>query len=393
MKTKTYKLFITFLLIFISNHLLAQKLINNHIADCSGAVEIHHLDSTVVQFSGSYGFVDELIDVVPTLIETNSVWVRIEPRLKGELSIDFTPNSNYDFQYFLFKDTTGQFCNKDFDYIRLDYFVKGDSINRLEDNQFVKRTVKCQIETDVDDVYYLLLHSKQEHQNSISISFKVKGELEKQEVNVQNYKKVPTAYAVRFKIRDKETGEPVIANVTLKGIRVDNKLFLGSDFIFDAYKAPKSEIIVNAEGYFYYISPLTFPTNKNSEVVIELEKLAPGKVMPLEGLKFEQNSRDFIPTSYVALKRLLDFMTLNESVKIEIIGHVNAPGSDARGKIKKLSEDRAKTAYLFLVENGISKDRVKYSGKGNEEMIYPVPKTRKEEEANRRVEIKILEVK
>lgn len=372
--------------------MFSQNLKNNHVADCIGAVEIHHLDSSVVQFSGSYGFIDELIDVVPELIETNSVWVKFEPRLNGKLSINFTPNSNYDFQYFLFKDTTGMFCNKDFNYIRLDYFVKGDSIQKNQNKIYTRRTIECEIKTHVDDVYYLLLHSKQEHQSTVKIVFNYKGELEKQNLNIQNYKKVPSAYTVRFKIRDKETGNPVIANVSIKGMRIDNKLFLGSDFIFDAYKAPHSEIIVNAEGYFYYVSPLTFPTNKNSEVIIELEKLAPGKIMPLEGLKFEQNSRDFIPTSYVALKRLLDFMTLNESVKIEIIGHVNAPGNDAKGKIKKLSEDRAKTAYLFLIENGISKDRVKYSGKGNSEMIYPAPKTKDQEEANRRVEIKILEV-
>jgi hypothetical protein len=390
---KFNKIFLLFLLILVSNISLSQNIKNNHVADCSGTVQIHHLDTAIVQFSGGYGFVDELIDVVPQLFETNSVWIKIEPRLKGELTINFAPNSNFDFQYFLFKDTTGMFCNKDFDYIRLDYFIKGDTLNKSDDEDYKKQTISCNIETNVDDVYYLLLHSKQEHQKSVSISFDVKGEIEKQDVIIQNYKKVPSAKSVRFKIRDKETGEPVLANVTIKGMRVDNKLFLGSDFIFDAYKAPKAEIVVNAEGYFYYVSPLNFSTASDSEVIIELVRLSPGKVMPLEGLKFEQNSRDFIPTSYVALKRLLDFMVINEGVKIEIIGHVNAPGYDAKGKVKKLSEDRAKTAYLYLIENGISKDRVKYSSKGNSEMIYPTPKNKEQEEANRRVEIKILEVK
>jgi outer membrane protein OmpA-like peptidoglycan-associated protein len=390
---KSIKIIVFLLLIFISNTLLSQNIKNNHVADCGGAVEIYHLDTAVVQFSGGYGFIDELIDVVPELVETNSVWIKIEPRLKGELNIHFTPNSNFDFQYFLFKDTTGMFCNKDFDYIRLDYFIKGDTLNKSDDEHFLPQTISCSIETNVDDVYYLLLHSKQEHQNTVSISFDIMGEIEKQNIIIQNYKNVPSAKSVRFKIRDKETGEPVLANVTIKGMRVDNKLFLGSDFIFDAYKSPKAEVVVNAEGYFYYVSPLNFPTNSNSEITIELERLAPGKTMPLEGLKFEQNSRDFIPTSYVALRRLLDFMILNESVKIEIIGHVNAPGYDAKGKVKKLSEDRAKTAYLYLIENGISKDRVKYSGKGNSEMIYLTPKNKAQEEANRRVEIKILEVK
>jgi len=391
---KSFKIILFFLLIFVSNVSLSQNINNNnHVADCNGEVELHHLDSSVIQFSGSYGFVDELVDVVPELVEINSVWIKIEPRLNGELNIHFTPNSNYDFQYFLFKDTTGMFCNKDFDYIKLDYFIKGDSLYKNQDKSFSKQTLDCKIESNVDDVYYLLLHSKQEHQNTVNINFDVKGDIEKQNVNIQNYKKVPTAKSVSFKIRDKASGEPIISNVTIKGMRVDNKLFLGSDFIFDAYKSPKSEIVVNAEGYFYYISELNFSTSSDSEILIELERLAPGKIMPLEGLKFEQNSRDFMPTSYVALKRLLDFMVLNESVSIEIIGHVNAPSNDSKGKVKKLSEDRAKTAYLYLIEHGVSKDRIKYSGKGNTEMIYPSPKTKDQEAANRRVEIKILEVK
>lgn len=393
MVLNSFKIILFFLLIFVSNICVSQSVKNNHVSDCSGAVELHHLDSSVVQFSGSYGYIDELIDVVPQLVETNSVWIKFEPRLNGELTIHFTPTSNYDFQYFLFKDTTGMFCNKDFDYIKLDYFIKGDSLYKSQEKSFSKQTLDCKTESNVVDVYYLLLHSKQEHQHTVNISFDVKGDIEKQKVNIQNYKKVPSAKSVRFKIRDKDSGEPIIANVTIKGMRVDNKLFLGSDFIFDAYKSNKSEVVVNAEGYFYYVSSLNFSTSSDSEILIELERLAPGKIMPLEGLKFEQNSRDFIPTSYVALKRLLDFMVLNDSVSIEIIGYVNAPGNDSKGKVKKLSEDRAKTAYLYLIENGISKDRVKYTGKGNTEMIYPSPKTKDQEVANRRVEIKILEVK
>ncbi len=385
--------FTIFCLINGAFNLNAQALSNNSVGDCIGAVEIVNYNTKVVQFSGGYGFVDELIDVRPYLVETNSVWIKLEPRLKGKLNISFTPLENYDFEYFLFKDTTGLFCNKDFDYIKLDYFIKGDSLAQTNVNQAVKRTLNCSIETNTNDIYYLLLHSRQEHQYPVEIEFQVNGLVDVDKIQIQNFKTNPTLPAVRFKIRDKETGLPVVANVNIKGMRVDHKLFMGSDFIFDAVKSRNAEIIVNAKGYFYHIEPLKFPTDKDSEVVIELEPLVPGKVLSLEGFKFEQNSRDFIPTSYIALKRLLDFMVLNESVKIEIIGHVNAPGSSDKAKMEKLSKDRAKTAYLYLIENGISKDRVVYTGKGNEEMVYPSPKNAQEESENRRVEIKILEVK
>ena len=363
------------------------------VADCGGAVEIIHFTESNIQFSGSYGYLDEINQISDKLIEVNSVWLRIEPRLDGHFEFELTPAENFDFEYYLFKDNTGDFCNKDFDAIKAEKLIISDSLMVKENQNKAVSSGKLvgPVETKVEDVFYLLLHSKEEHQKTVNIKFNLVGSREAEKVNVQNYKKVPTTRAVRIKIRDKETGEPVLANVTIKGMRIDNQLFLGSDFIFDAYKSRENEIIINAQGYFLYVEPFKVSVVENTELLIELEPLAPGKKMKLEGLKFEQNSRDFIPTSYVALRRLLEFMILNKEIKIEIQGHVNAPGEKPDGKVQKLSEQRAKTAYIYLIENGVSKDRISYVGLGNTQMIYPAPKTKEEEEANRRVEILILE--
>lgn len=365
---------------------------NNTVADCSGAVDILHFNESNIQFSGNYGFLDELDQVSEQLIETNSVWLRMEPRLDGYFEFELSPQGNFDFEYYLFKDNSGDFCNKDFDAIKGDKLIISDSLQVIEtqNSSVSSGRLVGPVEAKVDDVFYLLLHSKEEHQKTVNIKFNLVGEREVEKVVVQNFKKIPTSRAVRIKIRDIETGKPVLANVSIKGMRIDNQLFLGSDFIFDAIKSRENEIVINAEGYFLYVSPIKFSIIENTEIVIELEPLAPGKKMKIEGLKFEQNSRDFIPTSYVALRRLLEFMILNREIRIEIQGHVNAPGEDPKGKVQKLSEQRARTAYLYLVENGVDKNRISYIGLGNTQMIYPNPKTTKEEEANRRVEILIL---
>jgi outer membrane protein OmpA-like peptidoglycan-associated protein len=54
-----------------------------------------------------------------------------------------------------------------------------------------------------------------------------------------------------------------------------------------------------------------------------------------------------------------------------------------------LSEERAMTIYNYLIKKGISKERLSAVGLSASQMINPIPKNLKEQEANRRVEIKI----
>ena len=56
----------------------------------------------------------------------------------------------------------------------------------------------------------------------------------------------------------------------------------------------------------------------------------------------------------------------------------------------EFNTDRAKRVMNYLRDSGIDKDRMTAVGYGNEFMKYPEPKFANEEQANRRVEIKIL---
>ena len=386
-------IFLAFQLIFvISFGQIGRESRNNTVADCSGAINLIHLQTSKVQLSGGPGYLDELGQFSVYITEINSVWIKIEPRLNGKLIFELTPESNFDFEYYIFKDNTGDFCNKDFDFVKTEKLILSDSIQVYNEKQTQTSLKKLigPVNCKVDDVFYLLLHSKEEHQKSVTLSFKAEGEFEKEEIKVQNCRKITTLKDLRIKIRDKETGDPIIANVTVEGLNMNDKLFQGTDFIFDAANGREKYIVINAEGYFFKKQLLKYYSTQNSEIIVELEKLAPGKKKSVEGLRFKSHTADFIPASYVALKRLLDFLILNKEVKIEIIGHVNAPGFKTEGKVNKLSVQRAKMAYEYLIENGVDKKRLIYSGKGNTEMVYPHPKTTIEEEANRRVEIKIL---
>lgn len=367
---------------------------SNSFADCFGAVEVtDFLHPSSIQFPGNYGFRDDFIGFDPDFHEVNSVWLRLEPKLNGTFEFEISTENNVDFSYFLFKAEDNSFCEQ----LEADrakplisqstgYQTKGAKDNGGE---FFKRSV----EVGANDIYYLMIHTNSTYKGHVTVQYKRTGEITKTAPVIQDYRSKNSSNYIRVKIRDKETGEPVLANMIISGVKKDNYLFMGTDFYFDATFARELQIESNTQGYFLFYKTIETKggANKNIEIVLELERLAPGKKLALEQIRFEQDSDDFLTNSMPMLKRLLDFMAVNDELRIEIQGHVNAPGFKNTSKIKSLSEDRAKAVRDFLKENGIEGSRMEVVGYGNEQMIYEKPANLYEEEANRRVEIKIID--
>ena len=82
-------------------------------------------------------------------------------------------------------------------------------------------------------------------------------------------------------------------------------------------------------------------------------------------------------------------MQNNPEVSIEIGGHTDNKGSAAYNKT--LSENRAKSVYDYLIDNGIDTDRLTYKGYGFEEPIAD-NQTEKGRAKNRRTEFKIIKI-
>ena len=125
--------------------------------------------------------------------------------------------------------------------------------------------------------------------------------------------------------------------------------------------------------------------------MVWLEPVQPGKQIEVKGIEFNMGTSEFSPGADVPLRRLRDFLILNSEIRVEIQGHVHAVGENSLAG-KRLSQARAKRVLNYLVESGIDKKRLTAVGYGNEFMKYPKPQFAYEEQANRRVEIKILEI-
>jgi len=136
------------------------------------------------------------------------------------------------------------------------------------------------------------------------------------------------------------------------------------------------------------------PDGSKSELKMDtlfMRKVYEGKVgekLKLENLNFYIDTYAVVPQSRVKMHELLYVMKSNPKLKIQIQGHLCCVSVDVRN----LSTLRAKAIYKFLEFNEIDKSRMTFKGFGSTIPLFPLPeKTEAEREANRRVEIEIVE--
>jgi len=127
----------------------------------------------------------------------------------------------------------------------------------------------------------------------------------------------------------------------------------------------------------YYKNPFT--------VNLEFD---PPKTFVLENVEFDFGKSLLRPSSYPALDDLSDYLKRKPNERIEIGGHTDNVGSDAKNLI--LSLERAKSIVEYLISKGIGNDRLVAKGYGAEE---PIEENTTEEgrQKNRRTEVKILD--
>ena len=149
---------------------------------------------------------------------------------------------------------------------------------------------------------------------------------------------------------------------------------------------------VSKSGYLFYSENFTLSGTNNIsepfEKIIELSPIHANKTVVLKNIFFETNEFTLLEPSKAELNKLVEFLTQNNSLKIEIGGHTDNVGSDDLNK--KLSENRAKAVYEYLINAGIDKARLSYKGYGSTKPIAP-NNTDVGRAENRRTEFKIIQ--
>jgi outer membrane protein OmpA-like peptidoglycan-associated protein len=87
----------------------------------------------------------------------------------------------------------------------------------------------------------------------------------------------------------------------------------------------------------------------------------------MKNIFFDTGKSTLRDESKAELQNLIDLLNEIPSLKIEISGHTDNVGSKSSNQT--LSENRAKSVVDYLVEKGISPDRLTYKGYGQEKPI------------------------
>jgi outer membrane protein OmpA-like peptidoglycan-associated protein len=156
------------------------------------------------------------------------------------------------------------------------------------------------------------------------------------------------------------------------------------------YRELKGAILAkNYLPYFFHLFPMDV-ANAQKEVV--MMPISEGATFVAEGIVFLGDNTNIYFSSVDALQSLLEFMNMHPSVRVRIIGHVNANAETKLSdtQLIALAKKRAENIQDYLINHGVSKHRLSTMGRGREAVKYPNPQTEEELEFNRRVEIEVI---
>jgi len=148
---------------------------------------------------------------------------------------------------------------------------------------------------------------------------------------------------------------------------------------------------VSAEGYMFYSENFSLKNQIATDPLILNVPLSPisvGSKIVLKNLFFDVDRFNLKPESKVELDKLLQFMTSNPKIRIEISGHTDNTGD--KQKNIDLSQNRAKEVYNYLVQNNIPAARLTFKGYADNQPIAD-NNTSEGKALNRRTEMKIIQ--
>ena len=127
----------------------------------------------------------------------------------------------------------------------------------------------------------------------------------------------------------------------------------------------------------------------------DIAQLKENETLTLDNIYFYPGQHVVRPESYPAMEQLLHSLQKNPNVRVRIEGHIccitnGFEGLDIDTGEPLLSQNRARFIYHWLIDHGISKDRLEWKGFGRSRPLIPVEKSEADANKNRRVEIRLL---
>jgi outer membrane protein OmpA-like peptidoglycan-associated protein len=182
---------------------------------------------------------------------------------------------------------------------------------------------------------------------------------------------------IKGTVIDESTAEPVKARIELKNVETKKISEIPLDTNTGKYVAVASfrndyVMTIKKEGYVYeskYISKGDTTFKAPAKVDVEIKPIELNKSYRINDIYFGFNSFDLTEESKLVLDQMIEFLTFNASMCIQIQGYTDDIGKEEDNL--KLSNNRAHSVYNYLVSSGINPSRLSYRGFGETAPIAP----------------------
>jgi outer membrane protein OmpA-like peptidoglycan-associated protein/sugar lactone lactonase YvrE len=146
------------------------------------------------------------------------------------------------------------------------------------------------------------------------------------------------------------------------------------------------QLLVDKKGYFPHTQTVTVGGSQTLTIILKPALI--GEVLRETRIYFRPNSPELDTASYTALDRIVAFLRANPTVRLRIHGHTDIGDPNPRHN-QQLSEARANNVRAYLIQKGISANRLEAMGHGNTKPIAD-NSTLEGRAQNRRVEFEVI---
>jgi outer membrane protein OmpA-like peptidoglycan-associated protein len=201
---------------------------------------------------------------------------------------------------------------------------------------------------------------------------------------------------VKGNIYDAKTRQPLQAAVEIIDLEKNRAVYHDfsstgqGDYLATLTSGKNYGLNISKNGYLFHSENFSLAGHIAKEpynLTVYLDPIEVGSKAILKNIFFDTNRFDLKPESMAELQKLIEFLTINPTVHIEISGHTDNIGNDQLNQA--LSENRAKSVYTYLLNHSVKAERLVYKGYGKTQPI--ATNTTDENRAlNRRTEFKVI---
>ena len=199
-------------------------------------------------------------------------------------------------------------------------------------------------------------------------------------------------------VKDKETGAFLDAEIQLVNLK-------SKEIAYNDFTSPENgsflavmpqggnySLNVTADGYLFYsenFGPRIGFYKEPYQIEVKLTKIRVGNDVVLKNIFFNTNAFALLPESLTELHTLVQLLEDNKNLNIEIQGHTDNVGNDLLNE--KLSLNRAKAVYDFIIAQKIAPERLSYKGYGR---LKPIAEndTEQHKQQNRRTSFVVTKI-